>query len=108
MFGLIGSYLMITLVVGTLLSVALTREGWMWVATNEAITLAVFTVRLMHCSVLSEDRESSCPAARKPDLSCEIPAFAPALRRSARSIGRKTQQGCDCVLGTRHAFDRCH
>lgn len=43
MIAVIGFFLMISLVVSTLLSAALTREGWMWVAVNEAITLAVFT-----------------------------------------------------------------
>jgi membrane protein len=44
MIAVIGFFLVITLVVSTLLSAALTQEGWIWVAVNEAITLIVFTV----------------------------------------------------------------
>lgn len=44
MIAVIGFFLVITLVVSTLLSAALTREGWAWVVVNEAITLATFTL----------------------------------------------------------------
>jgi membrane protein len=44
MIAVIGFFLVITLVVSTLLSAALTQEGWGWVVVNEAITLIVFTV----------------------------------------------------------------
>jgi membrane protein len=44
MIAVIGFFLVITLVVSTLLSAALTQEGWIWVAVNEALTLIVFTV----------------------------------------------------------------
>lgn len=44
MIAVIGFFLVITLVVSTLLSAALTQEGWIWVVVNEAITLVVFTI----------------------------------------------------------------
>lgn len=44
MIAVIGFFLVITLVVSTLLSAALTQEGWVWLVVNEAITLLVFTV----------------------------------------------------------------
>lgn len=44
MIAVIGFFLVITLVVSTLLSAALTRQGWAWVVVNEAITLATFTL----------------------------------------------------------------
>lgn len=43
MIAVIGFFLVVTLVVSTLLSAALTQEGWTWVVVNEAITLSVFT-----------------------------------------------------------------
>lgn len=43
MVAVIGFFLVITLVVSTLLSAALTQEGWAWVAFNEALTVLVFT-----------------------------------------------------------------
>jgi membrane protein len=43
MIAVIGFFLVVTLVVSTLLSAALTQEGWVWVVVNEAITLVVFT-----------------------------------------------------------------
>lgn len=44
MIAVIAFFLVVTLVVSTLLSAALTQEGWGWVVVNEAITVAVFTV----------------------------------------------------------------
>lgn len=44
MIAVIGFFLVITLVVSTLLSAALTQEGWGWVVLNEAITLGIFTL----------------------------------------------------------------
>ncbi|WP_257386670.1 YihY/virulence factor BrkB family protein [Tahibacter caeni] len=44
MIAVIGFFLVVTLVVSTLLSAALTRQGWAWVAVNEAVTLATFTL----------------------------------------------------------------
>lgn len=43
MVAVIGFFLVITLVVSTLMSAALTQEGWAWVVFNEALTLLVFT-----------------------------------------------------------------
>jgi membrane protein len=42
MIAVIGFFLVITLVVSTLLSAALVREGWAWAVLNEAIALLVF------------------------------------------------------------------
>lgn len=44
MIAVVGFFLVVSLVVSTLLSAALTREGWAWVVVNEAITVAVFTL----------------------------------------------------------------
>ena len=44
MIAVIGFFLVITLVVSTLLSAALTRDGWVWVVANETIALTVFTL----------------------------------------------------------------
>lgn len=44
MIAVVGFFLVITLVVSTLLSAALTQEGWGWVVVNEAITLGIFTL----------------------------------------------------------------
>lgn len=43
MIAVIGFFLVTTLVVSTLLSAALTREGWAWVIVNEAMTVLVFS-----------------------------------------------------------------
>jgi len=43
MIAVIGFFLVITLVVSTLLSAALVREGWAWAVLNEVIALLVFT-----------------------------------------------------------------
>ena len=44
MIAVVGFFLVVSLVVSTLLSAALTREGWAWVVVNEAISIVVFAL----------------------------------------------------------------
>lgn len=43
MIAVVGFFLVVTTVVSTLLSAALTREGWAWMAVNQAVTLLAYT-----------------------------------------------------------------
>lgn len=64
MIAVIGFFLVVTLVVSTLLSAALTRDGWGWVAINEAMTLAAFTVAFAALfRFVPDERESWRPVA---------------------------------------------
>lgn len=44
MIAVIGFFLVVTLIVSTFLSAALTQEGWAWILVNEVIALIVFAV----------------------------------------------------------------
>lgn len=43
MVAVVGFFLVVTTVVSTLLSAALAREGWAWVAVNQSVTLLAYT-----------------------------------------------------------------